>query len=66
MSLALEVFDTNGTPVFRYIFSEPTPESFAVDERTFFLYGFRASGGMEDSISVYHLSGLKEYVQNRK
>ena len=64
-SLALEVFDMNAIPVSRFTFNEPTPTTFAVDERTFTLYGYRESGGMEDSISVYHLPGLKEYLQNR-
>jgi hypothetical protein len=65
VSLALEVFDMNGTPVHRYTFCEPTPTTFAVDERTFNLYGYREGGGMEDSISVYHLSGLEEYMQKK-
>lgn len=62
---ALEVFDLEGTPIYRYFFTEPIPDLFAVDERTFTLYGYRESGGMEDSISVYHLSGLREYLQNK-
>ena len=65
LPLTLEVFDMSGTPVCRYTFSEPTPDIFVVDERTFTLYGYRGSDGMEDYISVYHLPGLKEYLQNR-
>jgi len=61
----LEVFDLNGTPVYRYTFTDPTPELFVVDERTFNLYGYRGDNGLEDSISVYHLAGLKEYAENR-
>ena len=62
---ALEVFDLNGTPVYRYTFTEPTPELFVVDERTFNLYGYRGDNGLEDSISVYHLAGLKEFLENQ-
>ena len=65
LHLALEVFDMHGTPVYRYTFSEPTPTAFTVDERTFTLYGYQENGSMEDFISVYHLPGLKEYLQNR-
>ncbi|MCL2739184.1 MAG: TolB-like 6-bladed beta-propeller domain-containing protein [Bacteroidales bacterium] len=59
----LEVFDKDGTPVCRYSFSEPNPYVFTVDERTFTLYGYRGDNDMEDAISVYHLPGLKEYLQ---
>ena len=61
----LEVFDMNGTPVYRYVFPEPLPFPFAVDERTFTLYGYSIKNGMEDYISVYPLPGLGEYLQNR-
>ena len=65
LNLGLEVFDMDGTPVCRYSFIDPTPFTFVVDERTFTLYGYKGSDGMEDYISVYHLPGLKEYLQNR-
>ena len=61
----LEVFDLNGTPIYRYIFPEFAPVIFTVDERTFSLYGYRGTNGLEDSISVYHLSGLREYLQEK-
>ena len=64
-SLDLEVSDLNGTSICHYTFSTPTPSIFAVDERTFTLYGYRGDNGMEDCIYVYQLSGLKEYLQNR-
>ncbi|MCL2739229.1 MAG: TolB-like 6-bladed beta-propeller domain-containing protein [Bacteroidales bacterium] len=62
---AMEVFDLNGTPVCRYTFSRPMPAIFTVDERNFTLYGYRGDDGLEDSISVYRLPGLKEYLQNQ-
>ena len=61
----LDVFDLEGTPIYRYTFSGFEPLTFVVDEPTFTLYGYRGHDGLEDSISVYHLSGLKEYLQNR-
>ena len=61
----LEVFDLKGTPVCCYTFSEAFPQAFAVDERTFTLYGYWSDSGLEDSISVYRLPGLKEYLQEK-
>jgi len=57
----MEVFDLSGNPVCRYTFPQSDLASFVVDERSFTLYGYR--GG--DSISVYHLPWLKEYLENR-
>ena len=66
LSLALEVYDMNGTPVYRYTFSDPSPhDRFTVDESTFTLYGYRGDYGMEDFIYVYQLPGLKEYLEQK-
>ena len=63
--MVLEVFDLKGTPVCSYSFSPPKPAIFTVDERTFTLYGYRNDDGIEDSISVYRLPELRDYLYNR-
>ena len=65
LQYALEVFDLNGRPICRYTFPEPSPRLFVVDERTFNLYGYRGENDLEDFISVYHLPGLKEYLETK-
>lgn len=60
----MDVFDLNGTPVCSYTFCWPAPVIFTVDERTFTLYGYRGDSGLEDSISIYHLPQLREYLKH--
>jgi len=66
MGLVLEVYDLEGTPVCSYTFIGPTPTVFTVDERSFTLYGYNSElGGLEDFISVYQLTELMEYSQEK-
>ena len=55
----LEVFDLDGNPVIRYRLDGLCPLSFAIDEETFTLYGFRPDGEPdEDCLLMYQLKGL--------
>lgn len=54
----LEVFDLNGNPVARYHLDGRRPVYFAVDEKTFTLYGAGEDGDPEDNLLMYKLKGL--------
>lgn len=54
----LEVFDLDGNPVVRYHLDGRRPVYFAVDEKTFTLYGAGEDGDPEDNLLVYKLKGL--------
>ena len=54
----LEVFDLDGNPIIRYHLEGRRPVYFAVDEKTFTLYGAGEDGDPEDNLLVYKLKGL--------
>lgn len=54
----LEVFDLDGNPVARYHLDGKSPTYFAVDEKTYTLYGATEDGVPEDNLLVYKLKGL--------
>jgi hypothetical protein len=54
----LEVFDLDGNPVVRYLLEGIGPVYFAVDEKTFTLYGKGVDGDPEDYLLMYKLKGL--------
>ncbi len=55
----LEVFDLDGNPIVRYHLEGRRPVYFAVDEKTFTLYGTGEDGDPEDNLLVYKLSALR-------
>lgn len=55
----IEVFDLNGNPIARYQMNGRRPLFFAVDEKTFTLYGPGCQGDPEDHLLVYKLKGLE-------
>ena len=54
----LEVYDLEGNPVARYLLDGIRPVYFAVDEKTFTLYGAGDDGNPEDYLLMYKLKGL--------
>lgn len=54
----LEVYDMDGNTVKRFILKGKRPIYFAVDEKTFTLYGVIPDGDPEDNLLVYKLKGL--------
>ena len=54
----LEVFDLDGNLVARYHLEGKGPVHFAVDEKTFILYGVADDGDTEDHLLMYKLKGL--------
>ena len=54
----MEVFDLDGNPVARYHLDGKSPTYFAVDEKTYTLYGATEDGVPEDNLLVYKLKGL--------
>jgi hypothetical protein len=54
----LEVYDLDGNPVIKYYLDGRSPAHFAVDEKTFTLYGPGDDGDPEDNLLVYKLKGL--------
>jgi hypothetical protein len=54
----LEVYDLEGNPIVRYHLDGGSPVYFAVDEKTFTLYGAGEDGDPEDYLLVYKLKGL--------
>lgn len=58
LGTVLEVFDLDGNPVARYHLSGRSPVYFAVDEKTFTLYGSGDGQDPDDSLLVYKLKGL--------
>ncbi len=55
----IEVFDLNGNPIARYQMNGRRPLFFAVDEKTFTLYGPGCQGNPEDHLLVYKLKELE-------
>jgi hypothetical protein len=62
----LEVYDLDGNPVIRYLLNGGYPVYFAVDEKTFTLYGPQAYDDPEDHMLVYKLKGLKNSAGTNK